>query len=78
MATGTIFQQWAQKRNMGKYRLRGMLKQLEVMHKEEWILPNEQKSLHTIFLSLGRLLDRWDEQNPASKNRYKRLINGRR
>ena len=77
MATGTIFQQWAQKRNLGKYRLKGMRSQIAIMRKEEWILPNEQKKLESIYSTLETLLGYWDGQNPASKNRYKRLMKRR-
>ncbi len=73
----TIFQQWAQKRNMGKYRLRGMLAQAKIMSNAEWILPNEQTQLDLICFALEKLLGRWDEQNPASKTKYKRLKDGR-
>ncbi len=77
MATGTIFQQWAQKRNYGKARLKGMLAQAKMMSKEEWILPNEQKKLDSVYLTLEKLLDYWDGQNPSSKNRYGRLMGGK-
>ena len=68
-------QDWAQKRNMEKGRVKSLCSNLRRMEGERHLTPQERHEMRKARLALLWVLSKWEEQNPKSRADF---CNGRR
>lgn len=66
----TKAQNWAQKRNFGKFRLEGVLATLSTIQQSPCTLPDERKLLVRAEIAVANVAHEWKLKTPASKRRF--------